>query len=134
VADLVVVVHFAFVLFVVMGGFLVLRWRRLAYLHVPAAIWGAWIEFTGRICPLTPLENALRARSGEAGYSGSFIEHYLLPTLYPSGLTRTVQLVLGGIVIILNLCVYAYIVRAGSTKKVFFRVFVFVFAVALLSL
>jgi hypothetical protein len=110
-ADLVVVIHFAFVLFVVLGGLLVLRWPRLAYLHVPAALWGAWIEFTGRICPLTPLENALRAGAGEVGYSGGFIEHYVLPVLYPSGLTRTVQLGLGGLVVIINLWVYGYLLH-----------------------
>jgi hypothetical protein len=110
-ADLVVVVHSAFVLFVVMGGFLALRWPRLAYVHLPAVIWGAWIEFSGGICPLTPLENSLRARVGQAGYSGGFIEHYILPVLYPSGLTRTVQLVLGAIVIAINLCVYMYLAR-----------------------
>ena len=108
-ADLVVILHFAFVLFVVFGGLLVLRWPRLAYVHVPAAVWGAWIEFTGRICPLTPLENALRERAGEAGYSGGFIEHYILPILYPSGLTRTVQLVLGGLVVATNLGIYWYL-------------------------
>jgi hypothetical protein len=110
-ADLVVVVHFAFVLFVVLGGLLVLRWPWVAFIHLPAAIWGVWIEFTGRICPLTPLENALRARAGEAGYSGGFIEHYILPALYPSGLTRTVQLVLGGLVILINLLLYGYLLR-----------------------
>jgi uncharacterized protein DUF2784 len=110
-ADTVVILHFTFVLFVVLGGLLVLRWRRVAYLHLPAVIWGAWIEFTGRICPLTPLENSLRARAGEAGYSGGFIEHYLLPVLYPSDLTRTIQIVLGALVIAVNLSIYAYLLR-----------------------
>jgi hypothetical protein len=108
-ADLVVAIHLAFVLFVVLGGLLVLRWPQLAYAHVPAAVWGAWIEFTGRICPLTPLENSLRARAGQAGYSGGFIEHYLLPLLYPSALTRTIQLVLGALVVVLNLGIYSYL-------------------------
>src|SRR4051812_20071826 len=115
-ADLVVVVHSAFVLFVVLGGLLALRWPGLAYVHVPAALWGAWIEFTGRICPLTPLENALRARAGEAGYSGGFIEHYIIPVLYPSGLTRTVQLVLGVLVVVINLIVYGYLIRSRGRK------------------
>jgi hypothetical protein len=110
-ADVVVVVHFAFVLFVIVGGLLVLRWPWLALLHVPAAIWGAWIEFTGGICPLTPLENALRARAGQAGYPGGFIEHYILPVLYPSALTRTVQIVFGAIVFAVNLSIYVYLVR-----------------------
>jgi hypothetical protein len=115
-ADLVVAVHFAFVLFVVTGGFLALRWPRLGFLHVPAAIWGAWIEFTGGICPLTPLENTLRARAGEAGYTGSFIEHYILPVLYPSGLTRTMQLVLGSVVVAINLAIYLYLVRTRRLR------------------
>jgi hypothetical protein len=93
-----------------------LRWPRLAFLHVPAAIWGAWIEFTGGICPLTPLENALRARAGEAGYSGGFIEHYILPVLYPSALTRTVQVVLGAMVVAVNLFVYVYLVRKTKAR------------------
>jgi hypothetical protein len=108
-ADLVVAIHLAFVLFVVLGGLLVLRRPQLAYAHVPAAVWGAWIEFTGRICPLTPLENSLRARAGQAGYSGGFIEHYLLPLLYPSALTRTIQLVLGALLVVLNLGIYSYL-------------------------
>jgi hypothetical protein len=110
-ADLVVVVHFGFVLFVVLGGLLVLRWPRLAYLHVPTAVWGALIEFTGGVCPLTPLENSLRESAGGAGYQGSFIEHYILPILYPSALTRGIQLLLGSFVVVLNLAIYAYLLR-----------------------
>jgi len=108
-ADLVVVVHAAFVAFVVFGGLLVLRNPRLAWLHVPAAVWGVLIEFAGWVCPLTPLENALRLRGGEAGYGGGFIEHYLLPVLYPGGLTRGIQIVLGGLALALNLAVYTVI-------------------------
>ena len=106
-ADLVVVLHALFVAFVVAGGLLVLRWPRLALLHLPAAVWGALIEFSGWICPLTPLEKSLRASAGQVGYEGGFIEHYLLPVLYPAGLTRGVQLVLGTLVIAVNLAVYA---------------------------
>jgi hypothetical protein len=80
-ADLVVALHFGFVLFVVLGGLLVLRWRWVGLVHLPAAVWGAWIEFSGRICPLTPLENEYRRLGGEAGYTGGFIEHYILPVL-----------------------------------------------------
>ena len=116
-ADLIVALHFSFVLFVVLGGLLALRWPRLAYLHLPAALWGAWIELTGRICPLTPLENALRRRAGESGYAGGFIEHYILPVLYPSGLTRTVQVGLGLIVILDNLGIYGYLlIRKRGTE------------------
>jgi len=106
-ADVVLIAHFAFVLFVVLGGLLVLRWPRLAWLHLPAAIWGVLIEYSGWICPLTPLENSLRTRGGEAGYSGGFIEHYIQPVLYPSGLTRSTQIVLGSLLLILNLTAYA---------------------------
>jgi hypothetical protein len=105
-ADLVVGLHLLFVLFVIAGGFLVLRWRGLMLLHLPAAAWGAVIEFKGWICPLTPLENWLRGRGGQAGYGGGFVEHYLLPILYPSGLTREVQIVLGLLVLAINLGVY----------------------------
>lgn len=106
-ADLVVVIHLAFVAFVVFGGLLVLRHARLAWVHIPAALWGVLIEFTGGICPLTPLENSLRVRGGEGGYSGGFIDHYLIPLLYPSGLTRNTQIVLGSLALALNFAVYA---------------------------
>lgn len=115
-ADFVVVVHAAFVLFVVFGGLLVLRRPRLAWLHVPAAVWGVLIEFRGWICPLTPLENALRARGGEAGYSGGFVEHYLLPALYPTGLTRSLQLVLGLVVLGINLAIYAMVIARSRNR------------------
>ena len=110
-ADLVVAVHVLFVLFVVLGGLLLLRWRWVAYLHIPAALWGAAIELGGWICPLTPLENQLRRQGGGAGYSGDFIEHYILPVLYPSALTRPIQLTLGFVVIAVNLGIYAYAFR-----------------------
>jgi hypothetical protein len=96
---------------VVLGGLLVLRWPRLVYVHVPVAIYGALIEFVGWVCPLTPLEQALRLRAGESGYQGGFIEHYILPLLYPSALTRNVQLLFGTLVIGLNLAIYTYVVR-----------------------
>jgi hypothetical protein len=109
-ADLVLVLHLAFVLFVVLGGLLALRWPRLAWLHIPAAIWGVLIEYTGWICPLTPLENSLRMRGGEAGYSGGFIQHYIQAVIYPAGLTRSTQIVLGSIALILNLAAYAILI------------------------
>jgi hypothetical protein len=108
-ADLIVGVHALFVAFVVVGGLLALRWPRVAALHLPAAVWGALIELRGWICPLTPLENSLRAAAGQAGYQGGFIEHYLLPVLYPAGLTRGVQLALGTVVILVNLVVYGFL-------------------------
>jgi hypothetical protein len=110
-ADALVLLHAAFVLFVVAGGALVWRWPRVAWLHVPAALWGAAVELFGWICPLTPMENDLRVRAGAQGYRGGFVEHYLLPVLYPEGLTRTTQLVLGGVVIVLNVLVYAAAIR-----------------------
>jgi hypothetical protein len=116
-ADFVVVLHFAFVLFVVFGGLLVLRWPRVAYLHLPVAIWGVLIELTGWTCPLTPLENALRSRAGETGYQGGFVEHYILPVMYPSALTRDIQLVLGSIVLLLNLAIYAYVLHRSAGNR-----------------
>ena len=105
-ADLVVALHAAFVVFVVLGGLLVLRWRRAAWVHLPAAAWGAWIEFSGRICPLTPLENHYRRLGGQARYQGGFIDHSILPVLYPHGLTRAAQLVLGVLVVAFNAWIY----------------------------
>jgi Protein of Unknown function (DUF2784) len=110
-ADLVVVVHSLFVLFVIFGGLLALRWWRVIYLHLPAVVWGAFIEFAGGICPLTPLENSLRRSAGLAGYEGGFVEHYILPVLYPAGLTRNIQLVLGTIVVAINLAIYSLVMR-----------------------
>jgi hypothetical protein len=105
-ADAVLVLHLAFIAFVVLGGLLVLRWPWLAWLHLPAAAWGAWISFSGTICPLTPLENRLRALGGETGYAGGFIEHYLTALIYPVALTRETQFALGALVIAINLAVY----------------------------
>ena len=100
------VLHLAFVLFVVVGGFFVYRWPKLIYIHAPVAIYGAMIEFVGWVCPLTPLENHLRRLGGEAGYAGGFVEHYLLPILYPHALTRNVQLALGVGVVASNALAY----------------------------
>ena len=110
-ADLVVVAHFAFILFVVAGGLLVFRWRRALWIHLPAALWGILIEFAGWICPLTPLENRLRLKAGELGYEGSFVEHHLLPIVYPEELTRNGQILLGGLVLVVNALVYAILLR-----------------------
>jgi hypothetical protein len=115
-ADLVLTAHLAFVLFVVLGGFLVVRWPRLAWLHIPAAVWGVLIEYMGWICPLTPLENSFRIKSGEAGYSGGFIDHYILATLYPAGLTRSVQLFLGSLALIVNLTAYGIVLSRSRNR------------------
>jgi hypothetical protein len=105
-ADLVLIVHLAFVVFVLWGGLLVLKWRWIAWLHLPAAVWGAVVEFTGWICPLTPLENWLREQGGEVSYRSDFIAEHLLPLLYPEELTRDLQLLLGTGVVVLNAAVY----------------------------
>ena len=110
-ADAVVLLHFAFILFVLLGGILVLKWRWLAWLHVPAFVWGVLIEFAGWWCPLTPLENWLRRAGGAAGYSTGFIEHYILPVIYPSALTREIQFVLGGGVLLINVVIYIVVLR-----------------------
>ncbi|SEA15074.1 DUF2784 domain-containing protein [Variovorax sp. YR216] len=106
-ADAVLLLHGAFILFVLAGGALVWRWPRLAWLHLPAVAWAIWIEGSGGICPLTPLENEFRHAAGLAGYGGGFIEHYLLAAIYPDGLTRGMQIGLGAFVALLNLTVYA---------------------------
>ena len=108
-ADAVLIVHLAFIVFVALGGLLVLHWPRLAWLHLPAIAWGAWIEFSGWICPLTPLEVGLRARGGEATYTGGFIEHYITRLIYPEGLDRRHQIVLGALVLVLNAGIYAWL-------------------------
>ena len=109
VADLLVIAHFAFICFVVLGGLLVLKWPRLAVIHIPAAAWGALVEFQGWLCPLTPLEQHFRSAAGAAGYTGSFIEHYLLPVIYPAGLTRELQLQLGVFVVTVNAVIYGWL-------------------------
>ena len=108
-ANLVVLLHFAFVVFALFGGILVLRWRWLVWVHVPTAAWAVLIEFAGWYCPLTPMENRLRALGGEAGYSGGFVEHYVMPVLYPDGLTRGVQIALGVFALTLNLAIYTFL-------------------------
>ncbi|MGC3873756.1 DUF2784 domain-containing protein [Halomonas sp. GXIMD04776] len=108
-ADAVLILHLAFILFVVLGSLAVLRWPRLAWLHLPAAAWGAALELNGWICPLTPLENSLLRAAGESGYTGGFIEHYLIALIYPAGLTPTIQLWLGAGVLAINLPIYAYL-------------------------
>ncbi len=115
-ADSVAVLHFVFILLVVFGGLLVIRWSKAVWVHLPAAVWGVLIEFTGLICPLTPLENRLRRAGGEAGYSGGFIEHYLIPLIYPAGLTRQVQIVLGTAVLLINVVIYGYIIHRWSRR------------------
>lgn len=117
-AEIVVLVHFGFILLVVFGGLLVLKWPKVAWVHLPAVVWGAAITFGGWICPLTPLENALRLAAGEQGYAGGFIEQYLLPVIYPAGLTRTVQVIAGIALVVLNLVIYAVVVTRSNRRRV----------------
>ena len=116
-ADLVLVTHFLFIAFVVAGGFAAVRWPRLAWAHVPCFAWGALIEFAGWICPLTPLEVRLRIASGQAGYSGGFIERYLLPIIYPGTLNREIQIWLGLSVLALNAVAYAWLLRRRLRRR-----------------
>ncbi len=108
-ADLIVLLHFSFILFVIFGGLLVLRWRKLIWLHLPAVVWGAWIEFSGWICPLTPLEIRLREIAGQGAYNRSFTEEYILPLIYPEALTRELQIMIGIGVILINVVIYGII-------------------------
>ncbi len=106
-ADTLLIVHLLFIVFVVLGGILVFKWHKLFLLHLPAVGWGALVEFNHWICPLTPWENALRRAAGEASYETGFIEHYLIPLIYPTNLTQDLQLILGSSVIIINLAIYS---------------------------
>jgi hypothetical protein len=115
-ADAILVSHLAFVLFVVFGALLLLRWPRLAWLHIPAVVWAAYIEFSGTICPLTPLEVALRQRAGQAGYGGGFIDHYVVSLLYPEGLTQNTQAMLGAVVVAINAAIYIVAFRRRRTS------------------
>jgi hypothetical protein len=105
-ADAVVLVHFAFIVFVALGALLALRWRWVTWLHIPALLWGVLVETTGRLCPLTDLENALRTNAGQSGYRGGFIEHYIPTLLYPDGLSRSLQFVLAAVVLAVNVIIY----------------------------
>ena len=116
-ADLVVVIHLLFVFFVMLGGLLVLRWRIFAWIHIPAVFWAALIEFSGWICPLTPLENHLRIKGGSSGYATGFVEHYIIPLLYPSQLTRELQIFLGILVLIVNLVIYFWVWQRRKKKE-----------------
>jgi hypothetical protein len=121
-ADLVLILHLAFVLFVLLGGLLLLRWPKLVWLHLAAVTWGGIIEFIGLVCPLTPLEVNLRRLGGQAGYEGDFVQHYITASLYPSGLTRKMQIGLGISVLVLNMLIYGYWIAhrrlaRGATKK-----------------
>jgi hypothetical protein len=114
-ADAVLLLHLAFILFAVLGGALAARWRWMPLVHLPAAVWGFLVELTGRVCPLTYLENDLRRRAGQSGYSESFIEHYLLNVIYPPGLTRELQFALAAAVVVINIAVYVWLALRRPT-------------------
>lgn len=116
-ADAVLVVHVAFIVFVLLGGLIALRRRWVAWLHLPAAAWGVLVELTDRLCPLTTWENEFLRRADEAGYAGGFIEHYLLPVVYPVGLTRGIQRWLALIVVIVNVLIYAWLIRRWRASR-----------------
>ena len=116
-ADIVVSIHLFFVLFALLGAVLII-WRRwVIWLHLPAVLWAIWIELTGGVCPLTPLENWLRIRAGQGGYRGDFVQHYLLPLLYPIGLTRNIQILLGLMLMAINAALYGYLIFQIRRKK-----------------
>jgi len=116
-ADVTVLLHLAFVVFVVLGGLLVARWPPVAWVHLPAAAWGAWVEFAGWVCPLTPLENWLRTQGGGSAYTSSFIEHYLMPLLYPSSLSRELPYALGALLLLVNAVVYTDVLRRRARAE-----------------
>jgi hypothetical protein len=119
-ADLVLATHLIFIVFVVLGGLLALRYQWIILVHIPAAIWGAFVEINGRICPLTTWENQLRQSAGDSGYADSFVEHYLLPVIYPAGLTRSTQIWIAGLVIVVNVVIYGWLVyrlKRSRTKE-----------------
>lgn len=117
IADGVLGIHFLFVAFALLGALLLIRWPWIVWGHLPTVAWAAWIEFSGNICPLTPLENALRIRGGGSGYAGDFVGHYILGLLYPDGLTRQVQIVLGALVVVINMVIYGYVFFWHKKKR-----------------
>jgi hypothetical protein len=115
-ADAVVLLHLSFIVFVVAGAALLWRWPRVAWWHVPAVLWGALAELSGTVCPLTPLENRLRAMAGQPGYAEGFVEHYLLPLIYPQALTREMQIALGSALVLLNVLLYGLWMRSRKAR------------------
>jgi hypothetical protein len=116
-ADAVLIFHLAFILFCTLGALLALKWHWILLLQFPAAAWGFYVEISGRICPLTSIENHFREQAGQTAYQGDFIGHYLLATIYPEGLTREIQFVLAAFVLILNISVYAWLIRQWMRAK-----------------
>jgi hypothetical protein len=116
-ADIIMLLHMLFTLFVMFGSLLALYKRWIVWLHIPVVLWGVAIAVIGWICPLTPLENAIRIAAGQEGYSGGFVEHYLITIIYPDGLTRRGQLILAGLIIVVNILLYGFVLRKKRAKK-----------------
>jgi len=116
-ADLLVLIHFGFIIFVVLGGLLVFYWPKTVWGHIPAVAWGAWIEFSHSICPLTPLEQSLRARAGAGNYEGSFIDHYIIPLIYPPGFSAETANLLGLLVLAVNILIYSFVICRHLVRK-----------------
>ena len=116
-ADLLIIVHLGFIGFVILGGFMLLKWRWLIFVHLPAVLWGVLLEFQGWICPLTPLEQALRRMSGQQSYTGGFIQHYILPVIYPPALDLDIQLILGVLLILINVIIYLWVFLKPDRKS-----------------
>ena len=108
-SDGVLLVHLAFILFALLGATIAVHWRWVLFVHLPAVVWGCFVELTGRLCPLTYLENYLRIKAGQSGYSESFVEHYVIPVIYPAGLTRNIQFALAVLVIVVNIVIYGWL-------------------------
>lgn len=118
-ADAVLLLHLAFIVFALLGAAVALRWRWIPWVHLPAAAWGFFVEFTARTCPLTYLENYFRVQAGQSGYAENFIEHYLLAIIYPAGLTREIQFALAGVVVVVNVAIYGWLFfrwRGGARR------------------
>lgn len=118
VADFLVILHLVFICFVIAGGLMVIKWRWIIFLHIPAAIWGILIEFYGWICPLTPWEQQLRYAGGQAGYSGGFIDHYIIPVIYPTDFTSELQVTLGIFVFLVNIIIYGWIIYRSQNESI----------------
>lgn len=116
-AELVMATHFLFVVYVALGGLLVLRWRWTVWLHIPAVIWGAYIASSGGICPLTPLENWLRVQAGQAGYEGGFVQRYIMPILYPGEITVSQQMIETVVVVFANAVIYLLVLRRVRAER-----------------
>lgn len=116
-ADLLVIIHLGFIVFVVLGGLMLIKWPWLIFIHFPAALWAVLLEFQGWICPLTPMEQTLRRMAGQQGYSGGFIQHYIVPVIYPASLEENIQFILGVLLIVINVIIYLWVIRSLFREK-----------------